>query len=292
MDGGAGDIPVFNTVTEAVEATGADVCVVFVRPAALREVGRSRVDRCRGAAVLVITEGIPVHDNELGHIPLERETASLFVRLISSRAERAPLIVTSHKPIGRWGEIFGDDVVAAMIDSLVHHARPRAAALVDLQSQLPLVAACAHRHTPRPPRAATRQRARASPGSVFSPVDHCNHTCGITPRVRGGPARSAVAMTGPLGDTSAGTESGHGSSNEGWVGVPPLVAGTAPGVLGVVSRTWAGLRPVMSIKRMHAGDSYQYLLRSVVDAEGGRRVRPAGSPMTRYYTETGTPPGQ
>ena len=35
----------------------------------------------------------------------------------------APLIVTSNKPFGRWGEVFGDDIVAAaMIDRLVHHA--------------------------------------------------------------------------------------------------------------------------------------------------------------------------
>ena len=30
--------------------------------------------------------------------------------------------MTSNKPFGRWGEVFGDDVVAAMIDRLVHHA--------------------------------------------------------------------------------------------------------------------------------------------------------------------------
>nr|WP_324610338.1 ATP-binding protein [Streptomyces sp. NRRL S-4] len=33
------------------------------------------------------------------------------------------MIVTSNKPFGRWGEVFGDDTVAAaMIDRLVHHA--------------------------------------------------------------------------------------------------------------------------------------------------------------------------
>lgn len=48
---------------------------------------------------------------------------------------------------------------------------------------------------------------------------------------------------------------------------------------------------MMSIKRMHAGDSYQYLLRSVADVEGCR-LGAAGSPMSRYYTEAGTPPGQ
>ena len=49
--------------------------------------------------------------------------ANLFFQLVSSRYERASLIVTSNKPFGRWGEVFGDDVVAAaMIDRLVHHA--------------------------------------------------------------------------------------------------------------------------------------------------------------------------
>ena len=33
------------------------------------------------------------------------------------------MIVTSNKPFSGWGEIFGDDIVAAaMIDRLVHHA--------------------------------------------------------------------------------------------------------------------------------------------------------------------------
>ena len=37
------------------------------------------------------------------------------------RIGRARLIVTSNKPFGRWGEVFGDGVVAApMIDRLVH----------------------------------------------------------------------------------------------------------------------------------------------------------------------------
>ena len=61
--------------------------------------------------------------DEVGYIPFEAEAANLFFQLISSRYERASLIVTSNKPFGRWGEVFGDDVVAAaMIDRLVHHA--------------------------------------------------------------------------------------------------------------------------------------------------------------------------
>ena len=60
--------------------------------------------------------------DEVGYIPFEPEAANLFFQLVSARYERASLIVTSNKPFGRWGEVFGDDVAAAMIDRLVHHA--------------------------------------------------------------------------------------------------------------------------------------------------------------------------
>ncbi|MFC7383694.1 IS21-like element helper ATPase IstB [Sphaerisporangium rhizosphaerae] len=61
--------------------------------------------------------------DEVGYIPFEPQAANLFFQLVSSRYERASLIVTSNKPFGRWGEVFSDDIVAAaMIDRLVHHA--------------------------------------------------------------------------------------------------------------------------------------------------------------------------
>jgi DNA replication protein DnaC len=61
--------------------------------------------------------------DEVGYIPFEAEAANLFFQLVSSRYERASLIVTSNKNFARWGEVFGDDTVAAaMIDRLVHHA--------------------------------------------------------------------------------------------------------------------------------------------------------------------------
>jgi len=66
--------------------------------------------------------GLGVLD-EVGYIPFEPEAANLFFQLVSARYERGSLIVTSNKPFGRWGEVFGDDpVAAAMIDRLVHHA--------------------------------------------------------------------------------------------------------------------------------------------------------------------------
>jgi DNA replication protein DnaC len=61
--------------------------------------------------------------DEVGYVPFDPEAAKLMFLLVSSRYERASLIVTSNKPFSAWGEVFGDDVVAtAMIDRLVHHA--------------------------------------------------------------------------------------------------------------------------------------------------------------------------
>jgi DNA replication protein DnaC len=61
--------------------------------------------------------------DEIGYIPFDQHAANLFFQLISSRYEQASVLVTSNMPFGRWGEVFGDDVVAAaMIDRLVHHA--------------------------------------------------------------------------------------------------------------------------------------------------------------------------
>ena len=76
--------------------------------------------------------------DEVGYIPFEPEAANLFLQLVSSRYERASLIVTSNKSFGRWGEVFGDDVVAAaMIDRLVHHAGDDVQAVVDQLNHRP-----------------------------------------------------------------------------------------------------------------------------------------------------------
>ena len=61
--------------------------------------------------------------DEVGYIPFDPEAANLMFELVSARYERASMIVTSNKPFSKWGEIFGDDMVAtAMIDRLIHHA--------------------------------------------------------------------------------------------------------------------------------------------------------------------------
>jgi DNA replication protein DnaC len=61
--------------------------------------------------------------DELGYLPLLREEASLFFRLLVRRYERGSLIVTSNKRFADWGEVFTDQVLAtAILDRLLHHA--------------------------------------------------------------------------------------------------------------------------------------------------------------------------
>lgn len=61
--------------------------------------------------------------DELGYLPLSREEASLFFRLVVRRYERASLILTSNKSYLDWGEVFNDHVLAtAILDRLLHHS--------------------------------------------------------------------------------------------------------------------------------------------------------------------------
>ncbi len=60
--------------------------------------------------------------DEIGYLPITRTGAMLFFQLLSRRYEAASTILTSNKGFEDWGEIFGDDVMAAaLIDRLVHH---------------------------------------------------------------------------------------------------------------------------------------------------------------------------
>ncbi len=60
--------------------------------------------------------------DEIGYVPLSRTGAMLFFQLMSRRYEHASTVLTSNKGFEDWGEVFGDDVMAAaLIDRLLHH---------------------------------------------------------------------------------------------------------------------------------------------------------------------------
>jgi succinyl-CoA synthetase alpha subunit len=58
---GGASVPVFGTVADAMAVTGADVSVVFVPPAGTKDAVIEAIDAAM-PLVIVITEGIPVHD--------------------------------------------------------------------------------------------------------------------------------------------------------------------------------------------------------------------------------------
>jgi len=61
--------------------------------------------------------------DEIGYLPFEQNAAHLFFQLVSRRYERASTLLTSNRPVGEWGEVFGDPVVAtAILDRLLHHS--------------------------------------------------------------------------------------------------------------------------------------------------------------------------
>jgi len=64
------------------------------------------------AALLII--------DEVGYLPLEKAGANLFFQLVNARYEKGAMILTSNRSFQEWGEIFGDNVVAAaLLDRLL-----------------------------------------------------------------------------------------------------------------------------------------------------------------------------
>lgn len=61
--------------------------------------------------------------DEVGYLPIDIEGANLLFQLINKRYEKHTTIITTNKPFGQWGELFGDNMIAnAILDRLVHHS--------------------------------------------------------------------------------------------------------------------------------------------------------------------------
>lgn len=60
--------------------------------------------------------------DEIGYLPIERDTSYAFFQLIAARYEKKPTILTTNLSFSKWGNLFGDSVVAnAILDRIVHH---------------------------------------------------------------------------------------------------------------------------------------------------------------------------
>ncbi|HEU0031322.1 MAG TPA: IS21-like element helper ATPase IstB [Kofleriaceae bacterium] len=61
--------------------------------------------------------------DELGYLPLERSSAHLFFQLVAPRYERGSILLTTNQPVTDWGQVFGDETIAAAIlDRVLHHS--------------------------------------------------------------------------------------------------------------------------------------------------------------------------
>ncbi len=61
--------------------------------------------------------------DEIGYEPLDHLAATHFFRLICERYERGSMVLTSNKRFSEWGQLIGDETLAAAIlDGLLHHA--------------------------------------------------------------------------------------------------------------------------------------------------------------------------
>ncbi|WP_156298847.1 IS21-like element helper ATPase IstB [Streptobacillus canis] len=60
--------------------------------------------------------------DELGYIPISKEEALMFFKLINDRYEKKSTIVTTNADFKEWGNIFSDNTLAnAILDRLLHH---------------------------------------------------------------------------------------------------------------------------------------------------------------------------
>ena len=105
MDGK--QLPVFNTVAEAIVATGANVSVVFVPPKFAKAAVIDAID-AKMPLVVVITEGIPVHDSayfytyakERGSTQLVGPNCPGVISPDQSNVGIIPADITGRGPIG------------------------------------------------------------------------------------------------------------------------------------------------------------------------------------------------
>lgn len=75
-----------------------------------------RMRHCFSYSLLII--------DEVGYLPVDHEAADMLFQLIARRYEKKSTVITTNKQLSRWGELFGDPMVAnAVLDRLLHHSR-------------------------------------------------------------------------------------------------------------------------------------------------------------------------
>ena len=61
--------------------------------------------------------------DEVGYLPIDKEGGNLLFQLINKRYEKHSTSITTNISFGKWGDLFGDIMIAnAILDRLIHHS--------------------------------------------------------------------------------------------------------------------------------------------------------------------------
>ena len=98
--------------------------VLFVTATALlASLSRAAAEGKLGEQITFFSKPKLLVVDELGYLPLEKQTANLFFQLVSRRYERGSMLITTNQTVQHWGHVFGDDMIAAaVLDRVLHHS--------------------------------------------------------------------------------------------------------------------------------------------------------------------------
>lgn len=111
------------SIALGIKACGQRKRVLFTSATTLLEnLVAAAVSRSLGKTLEVLGRIDLLIIDELGYMPIDAQKGNLFFQVVSRRYEKGAIILNTNKAFDRWGEMFGDDVIAsAILDRLLHH---------------------------------------------------------------------------------------------------------------------------------------------------------------------------
>lgn len=111
------------SIALGIKACGQRKRVLFTSATSLLEnLVAAAVSRTLGKTLEVLGRIDLLIVDELGYMPIDAHKGNLFFQVVSRRYEKGAIILNTNKSFDRWGEMFGDDVIAsAILDRLLHH---------------------------------------------------------------------------------------------------------------------------------------------------------------------------
>ena len=106
-----------------IEAASQRISTYFINFAELMEKFKRAAKENRVESVVkhYLKYSILIID-EIGYLPIDKDSSYGFFQLIAARYEKRSTIITTNQPFSKWGDVFGDSVIAnAILDRLVHH---------------------------------------------------------------------------------------------------------------------------------------------------------------------------